>query len=86
VQTTSAEGTRTQPIDATIILRVIPHVTPNDFIGMKITATKNDADFGTTVNGIPTLTKREVLIHYYFDYESARIWRSEALEMSRHDR
>jgi hypothetical protein len=28
----------------------------------------------------------EVLIHYYFDYESARIWRSEALEMSRHDR
>src|SRR5712691_4331667 len=27
-----------------------------------------------------------VLIHYYFDYESARIWRSEALEMSRHDR
>ena len=59
MQTTSAEGTRTQPIDATIILRVIPHVTPNDFIGMKITATKNDADFGTTVNGIPTLTKRE---------------------------
>ena len=27
-----------------------------------------------------------VLIHYYSDYESARIWRSEALEMSRHDR
>src|SRR5262249_13718608 len=27
-----------------------------------------------------------VLIHYYFDYEAARIWRSEALEMSRHDR
>jgi type IV pilus assembly protein PilQ len=59
VQTTSAEGTKTQPIDATIILKVIPHVTPSDFIGMKITATKNDADFGTVVNGIPTVTKRE---------------------------
>ena len=27
-----------------------------------------------------------VLIRYYFDYESARIWLSEALEMARHDR
>src|SRR4030095_16927094 len=26
-----------------------------------------------------------VLIRYYFDYERARIWRSEALETSRHD-
>src|SRR5438552_19116268 len=27
-----------------------------------------------------------VLIRYYFDYERARIWRSGALETSRHDR
>src|SRR2546423_5254716 len=27
-----------------------------------------------------------VLIRYYFDYEVARIWRSGALETSRHDR
>jgi len=59
VQTVSAEGTRTQPIDATIILKVTPHITPNDYIGMKIAATKNDADFGQLVNGIPTVTKRE---------------------------
>ena len=26
-----------------------------------------------------------VLIRYHFDYESVQIWRSEALEMSRHD-
>jgi len=38
---------------------VTPHVTPNEFIGMKITATKNEADFTQQVNGIPTITTRE---------------------------
>lgn len=59
VPTTSAEGTKTQAVDATIILKVTPHITPNGYIGMKITATKNDADFSQLVNGIPTITKRE---------------------------
>ncbi len=59
VQTTSAEGTRTDFVDASITLKVTPHVTPNDFIGMKITATKNEADFSRVVNGIPTITTRE---------------------------
>jgi hypothetical protein len=36
--------------------------------------------------GLLPSPRLRVLIHYYFDYESARIWRSEALEMSRHDR
>jgi len=26
-----------------------------------------------------------VLIRYHFDYESAQIWRSKVLEMSKHD-
>src|SRR5215471_1115928 len=30
--------------------------------------------------------RKLVLIRYYFDYERARIWRSGALETSRHDR
>src|SRR5262245_19253973 len=29
--------------------------------------------------------KEEVLIRYHFDYESAQIWRSKVLEMSKHD-
>lgn len=59
VATVSAEGTRTEFVDASITLKVTPHVTPNDFIGLKITATKNEADFGRVVNGVPTITTRE---------------------------
>jgi type IV pilus secretin PilQ/predicted competence protein len=59
VATVSAEGTKTEFVDANIVLRVTPHVTPNEFIGMKITATKNEADFTQQVNGIPTITTRE---------------------------
>ena len=46
-------------MDANITLKVTPHVTPNEFISMKITATKNEADFTQQVNGIPTITTRE---------------------------
>lgn len=59
VATVSSEGTKTEFVDANITLKVTPHVTPNDFIGMKITATKNEADFSNQVNGIPTITTRE---------------------------
>ena len=59
VQSVSAEGTRTEFVDANITLKVTPHVTPNEFIGMKITATKNEADFSQQVNGIPSITTRE---------------------------
>jgi type IV pilus assembly protein PilQ len=59
VATVSAEGTRTEFVDASITLKVTPHVTPNEYIGMKITATKNEADFSNSVNGIPTITTRE---------------------------
>jgi type IV pilus assembly protein PilQ len=59
VATVSAEGTKTEFVDASITLKVTPHVTPNEFIGMKITATKNEADFTQQVNGIPTITTRE---------------------------
>jgi type IV pilus secretin PilQ/predicted competence protein len=59
VATVSAEGTKTEFVDANITLKVTPHVTPNEFIGMKITATKNEADFTQQVNGIPTITTRE---------------------------
>jgi len=59
VATVSAEGTKTEFVDANITLKVTPHVTPNEFIGMKITATKNEADFTQQVNNIPTITTRE---------------------------
>jgi type IV pilus assembly protein PilQ len=59
VATVSSEGTRTEFVDASITLKVTPHVTPNDYISMKITATKNEADFSNVVNGVPTITTRE---------------------------
>lgn len=57
-QTLSSEGTRTEFVDASITLKVTPHVTPNDFIGMKITATKNDRG-PNTPTGLPIINTRE---------------------------
>ncbi len=59
VQSVSAEGTKTEFVDAAITLKVTPHITPNDYIGMKIVAQKNEADFSRQVNGIPTIINRE---------------------------
>jgi len=56
-QTISSEGTRVQFIDATISLRVTPHITPNDYINMKILATKNEQGDNTAAG--PTITTRE---------------------------
>ena len=59
VQTVSAEGTQTEFVDASLSLKVTPHVTPDGFINMKINATKNEADFANAVNGVPSITTRE---------------------------
>jgi type IV pilus assembly protein PilQ len=59
VQTVSAEGTRTEFVDASLSLKVTPHVTQDEFISMKISATKNEPNFDRQVNGIPTITTRE---------------------------
>lgn len=56
-RTISSEGTRIEFIDATISLRVTPHITPNDYIGMKITATKNEQ--GDNTEAGPTIITRE---------------------------
>jgi type IV pilus assembly protein PilQ len=47
-QTTSAEGTKTQFVDATLSLEVTPHITADGNIGMKITATNNSPGANTT--------------------------------------
>ena len=60
-ETTSAnQGTQTQFADASISLRVTPHVTPHGFINMKILASRNAADFTrTSRDGVPTIITRE---------------------------
>ncbi len=60
VQTSSAnEGTKVQFVDANLELRVTPHITADENIYMKIAATQNNADFGNTVLGIPTIVTKE---------------------------
>ena len=60
VQTSSAnEGTKVQFVDANLELKVTPHITADENIYMKILATQNNADFGNTVLGIPTINTKE---------------------------
>jgi type IV pilus assembly protein PilQ len=59
-ETVSNEGTQTEFADASISLRVTPHITADGFINMKIQAAKNEADFAnTSANGVPTILTRE---------------------------
>jgi type IV pilus secretin PilQ/predicted competence protein len=57
-QTVSSEGTKTEFVDATISLKVTPHVTPNDYIDLKINAKKNEQGPNTAA-GLPIITTRE---------------------------
>jgi len=56
-RTLSAEGTKTEFLDAAISLKVTPHITPDEYISMKISATKNDR--GADTDAGPIITTRE---------------------------
>jgi type IV pilus assembly protein PilQ len=57
-QTTSAEGTKTQFVDATLSLEVTPHITADGNIGMKITASNNSAA-AAPAGVAPAINKKE---------------------------
>jgi len=63
--TVSASGTNTQFIDATLSLKVTPHITPDGRVSMKLEA-KNDSQGEIGVTGQPAINKKkattEVLI------------------------
>ncbi|ETW94342.1 MAG: hypothetical protein ETSY2_49930 [Candidatus Entotheonella gemina] len=52
-------GIKTEFVNASIQLRVTPHVAPDGFINLKVHATKNEADFSNAVDGVPTILTRE---------------------------
>ncbi|CAI2719542.1 type IV pilus secretin family protein [Nitrospina watsonii] len=59
-QTFSAnEGTKIEFVDAEINLTVKPHITAEEDVYMKITATQNQADFSQQVNNVPTIVTKE---------------------------
>jgi type IV pilus assembly protein PilQ len=59
-QTVSEQGTQTQFIDATLELKVTPHITPEGTIIMNIEAKKNEPDFTREVLGVPTISVKEI--------------------------
>jgi type IV pilus assembly protein PilQ len=60
VQTSSAnEGTKIEFVDANLELKVTPHITADENIYMKISATQNTADFARSVLGIPSINTKE---------------------------
>lgn len=58
-QTVSAEGTKTEFVDASLELTVTPHITPEGTIMLDVEAKKNEADFSQTVAGVPTIDTKE---------------------------
>jgi len=56
--TVSASGTNTQFVDATLSLKVTPHITPEGSIIMKLEA-KNDSQGQTGANGQPAINKKK---------------------------
>jgi len=59
-ETTSAEGTKTEFIDATLKLTVTPHITAENTVSMKIKVTKNAPNTSVVgASGAPSIDKKE---------------------------
>ena len=58
--TVSASGTNTQFVDATLSLKVTPHITPDGRVSMKLEA-KNDSQGETGVTGQPAINKKKAV-------------------------
>ena len=57
--TSSAEGTKTEFVDADIRLTVTPHITAQEDIYLKIVARQDAFDLSNQVGGVPTITTKE---------------------------
>jgi type IV pilus assembly protein PilQ len=59
-KTESAEtGPKVEFKDAKIILKVTPHISPDDHILLEVDVAKKEVDFSRTVEGNPTITSRQ---------------------------
>jgi type IV pilus assembly protein PilQ len=57
--TVSASGTSVQLINATLSLKVVPHITPDNQVFMKVEVSNNRPDFSQAVNGQPAIEVKE---------------------------
>jgi type IV pilus assembly protein PilQ len=58
--TTSDQGTKIEFVDAALELVVVPHITPEGTILMRVEVKKNEADFSRTVLDTPSINTNEV--------------------------
>lgn len=59
-ETTSADGTQTEFIDANLNLTVTPHITTDKSVILQLKAAKNEPDFARTgAGGAPSISKKE---------------------------
>jgi type IV pilus secretin PilQ/predicted competence protein len=59
-KTESADtGPKVEFKDAKIILKVTPHISPDDYILLEVDVAKKEVDFSRTVEGNPTITSRQ---------------------------
>lgn len=58
-ETVSSSGTQTSFIDATLDLVVMPHITPDGSVSMKIKATRNSIGSFRSSSGTPSISKKE---------------------------
>jgi type IV pilus assembly protein PilQ len=58
-ETVSQSGTSIQWIDAVLELRVIPHITDDRHIDMKVVAKKDEGDWNSAVKGTPSIIVKE---------------------------
>jgi type IV pilus assembly protein PilQ len=56
---TNNEGTKIEFIDATLELKVTPHITADENVYMKIAATQNSPDFSSAIFGVPSINTKE---------------------------
>jgi type IV pilus assembly protein PilQ len=61
------EGFKVEFVDANLELKVTPHITADENIYMKISATQNTADFARTVLGIPSINTKEAFTEVLVD-------------------
>ena len=59
ITTSANEGDKVEFVDANLELKVTPHITADENIYMKISATQNTADFANSVGNSPSINTKE---------------------------
>jgi type IV pilus assembly protein PilQ len=59
-ESVSAQGTTVQFVDAVLLFKITPHITTDGHVAMDVEIKNNRPDFSTTVQGRPSIAKKEL--------------------------